>query len=213
MNNTILKRLKISQAENPAKWKWDLRSFLLMYNSTPHSTTGEAPSALMFGRILRDKIPSILNSNRPWVEDIRDRDWERKVSTAESADHDRNALPNQLEEGDIVVAKRITKENKLSTNYNKERFKIVNRHGSEAEIRSLDTGKIYRRNVTHLKKIHEPTSESNTTPIGSPTSTMTIEKEQSISEDPAEAPMNTRRSTRPSKRPEHLRNYVQALVD
>lgn len=102
------------------------------------------------------------------------------------------------------MAKRITKENKLSTNYNKERFKIVNRHGSEAEIRSLDTG----RNVTHLKKIHEPTSESNTTPIGSPTSTMTIEKEQSISEDPAEAPMNTRRSTRPSKRPEHLRNYV-----
>ncbi|XP_062533327.1 uncharacterized protein K02A2.6-like [Armigeres subalbatus] len=134
MNNTILKRLRISQVEG-----------------SPHSTTGEAPSALMFGRVLRDKIPSINNTNRLWLEGIKDRDWERKVSAAESTDRRRNAQTNQLKEGDIVVAKRISKENKLSTNFSEENFKIIARNGSEVSIRSMETGKVYRRNITHLK--------------------------------------------------------------
>lgn len=36
-NKTILKHLKISQETGSDDWMWDLRSFLLMYNSTPHA--------------------------------------------------------------------------------------------------------------------------------------------------------------------------------
>lgn len=198
MNSTILKRLRISQAENSVDWKWDLRSFLLMFNSTPHSTTGEAPSALMFGRVLRDKIPSIHNANKPWIEGVKDQDWERKLTAAESTNRQRNAQQNQLEEGDIVVAKRIAKENKLSTNYSSEKFQVVRRQGSEAEIRSLETGKIYRRNVTHLKLIGERPSELDTS---------------NLTENQIGEPPSVRRSHREMKRPEYLKNYVQTLLD
>ncbi|XP_058817909.1 uncharacterized protein K02A2.6-like [Topomyia yanbarensis] len=127
MNNTILKRLRISQEENRSKWKWDLRSFLLMYNSTPHSTSGIAPSALMFGRVLRDKLPSVHSRLGRLTEAIQDQDWERKIRTAGVTDIRRQARSSDLVEGDIVVAKRIVKENKLSSNYAPEKFEIVKR--------------------------------------------------------------------------------------
>lgn len=64
VNGMIKKHLKISQVED-TDWKWDLRMCVLMYNSTPHSTTGVAPSVLMFGRIMKDKLPSVSgNFNR-----------------------------------------------------------------------------------------------------------------------------------------------------
>lgn len=89
MNSTILKRLRISQEENRTNWKWDLRSFLLMYNSTPHSTSGVAPSALMFGRVLRDKLPCVQASVGRLTEEIRDQDWERKLGAANLSDSTR----------------------------------------------------------------------------------------------------------------------------
>ncbi|GBP88986.1 Uncharacterized protein K02A2.6 [Eumeta japonica] len=44
-NRDILKRLKISTAENK-DWKESLLDYLTMYNSTPHSVTGRTPSEL-----------------------------------------------------------------------------------------------------------------------------------------------------------------------
>lgn len=39
-----------------------------MYNVTPHGTTGKTPSELLFGRNIRDKIPSI----RDLIEEEKD---------------------------------------------------------------------------------------------------------------------------------------------
>ncbi|XP_062539057.1 uncharacterized protein K02A2.6-like [Armigeres subalbatus] len=161
MNSTILKRLRISQEEKSKHWKWDLRSFLLMYNSTPHSTTAVAPSALMFGRVLRDKLPSVNISNNILAEEIRDRDWKKKLDSSEKSDVQRRAVINDLKEGDVVVAKRITKENKLATNFGSELYEVVRRNGSEAEIRSKESGKIYHRNVAHLKRLIQETDRSS----------------------------------------------------
>lgn len=207
MNNTILKRLRISQEQNKDNWKWDLRSFLLMYNSTPHSVTGVAPSALMFGRVLRDKIPSIHNTNKSWIEGTKDHDWERKITAAEASDHRRQAVPSKLGEGDIVVAKRITKENKLSSNYTAEKFQIINREGSEAEIRSMETGATYRRNIAHLKRIEEPVQAENLAPAESPP-----EANQPLV-PVTEGHSTTRRSQRDIERPRHLKHYVQSVLD
>ncbi|XP_062541324.1 uncharacterized protein K02A2.6-like [Armigeres subalbatus] len=125
MNNTILKRLRISQETNKDGWKWDLRSFLLMYNSTPHSTTGIAPSALMFGRVMRDKLPSVQQSTGKLTESVQDKDWERKLRQAEINDKKRKATPSTLEVGDRVVAKRMSKDHKLSSNFGPEQFKSL----------------------------------------------------------------------------------------
>lgn len=58
MNKSILKRLQISynsQLDN----KTEIEKFILMYNVTPHGTTGKSPSELVFNRRIRDKIQSI----------------------------------------------------------------------------------------------------------------------------------------------------------
>ena len=90
-NRDLKKRLQISQESSQVDWKWDLRMYLLMYNSTPHSTTGVAPSALMFGRVLRDKLPALPNVGMKVGEGVQDRDLEKKFKGAEYADNRRNA--------------------------------------------------------------------------------------------------------------------------
>ncbi|XP_062710814.1 uncharacterized protein K02A2.6-like [Aedes albopictus] len=111
-NKTILKHLKISQEAGSEDWIWDLRTFLLMYNSTPHATTGEAPSVLMFGRVLRDKLPGI-DHRRMLLdeEEVRDKDWTNKLKDAEYSNARRHAKPSEFKEGDTVVAKRMCKSN------------------------------------------------------------------------------------------------------
>lgn len=71
-NRSILKRLKIAQ-ELGKDWRQELRKYLLMYHAANHTTTGKAPSELMFGRRMRTKLPYVPPAE---IEDgeIRDRD-------------------------------------------------------------------------------------------------------------------------------------------
>ncbi|XP_055635391.1 uncharacterized protein K02A2.6-like [Toxorhynchites rutilus septentrionalis] len=71
INRSIGKRLKISQETEGSDWEWDLKMFVLMHNSTPHSTTEVAPSALMFGRILRDKLPGLMIKKGDTIEEYK----------------------------------------------------------------------------------------------------------------------------------------------
>ncbi|KAL9968146.1 hypothetical protein ACROYT_G026481 [Oculina patagonica] len=57
-NRSILKRLRIAQAEG-RNWKSEMDNFLVMYRSTPHSTTGVSPAELLFGRRIRTKLPQL----------------------------------------------------------------------------------------------------------------------------------------------------------
>ncbi|PFX34964.1 Uncharacterized protein K02A2.6 [Stylophora pistillata] len=57
-NRSLLKRIKIAQIEK-RNWKEELRSFLIMYRTTPHSTTGVSPAELLFHKKLRTCIPGI----------------------------------------------------------------------------------------------------------------------------------------------------------
>lgn len=167
-NKTILKHLKISQETGSDDWMWDLRSFLLMYNSTPHASTGVAPSTLMFGRVLRDKLPAFGDVTlRMDQEAICDRDWERKLKDARYADERRQAKPSNLKEGDVVVCKRMIKENKLSTTFAPEEFEVIELKGSDATLRSFTSGREVHRNVAHLKRLlkdkpmEEPAAEES----------------------------------------------------
>lgn len=125
-----------------------------MYNSTPHSTTGIAPSSLMFGRILRDKLPDFSGFGSGInQESVRDKDWEKKLKDAEYTDLRRQAKLSQLKEGDVVVVKRMLKENKLSSTFGPEEFEIIKLQGSDATLRSTETNRIFHRNVSHLKRL------------------------------------------------------------
>ena len=71
-----MKRIRIAHAEKQ-NWKEDLQTYLLMYRSTPHSTTGVSPAELLVKRKLRTKLPEIYDYSSKYY-DIRDRDSERK---------------------------------------------------------------------------------------------------------------------------------------
>lgn len=53
-NRLLLKRMKIANAERKT-WETELQTYLKMYRSTSHSTTGVSPAELLFGRKLRTK--------------------------------------------------------------------------------------------------------------------------------------------------------------
>lgn len=176
-NRSLKKRLQISQETPHSDWKWDLRMYLLMYNSTPHSTTGVAPSALMFGRVLRDKLPSIPSFENKLTEEVSDRDRENKLKGAEYINQRRHALPNPISVGDTVVAKRVTKENKLSSNFSPEELEVIRRDGSDVTLQSKENGRLIHRNVSHLKPI---VSGPQITDQDNPLSTGVLETDNGI---------------------------------
>ncbi|XP_062541582.1 uncharacterized protein K02A2.6-like [Armigeres subalbatus] len=162
-NRSLLKRLRIAQ-ELGKEWRTELRKYLLTYHSTSHSTTGKSPAELMFGRKIRCKLPVI----PPMIlEDgeIRDRDRILKEKGKVYADNRRKARESDIDVGDHVLAKRMKKNNKLEADFSPEEFEVIRKVGGDTTIRSRESGKEYRRVVTHLKKIlpPDPTDTSRNT--------------------------------------------------
>lgn len=149
-NRSLLKRLIISQ-NTGKEWKTDLTEYLLMYRSTPHSTTNKTPAELMFGRNIRDKIPQITQPLEV-DEEVLDRDKEKKEKGKRYADKKRLARRNSIVEGDRVLVKVMNKNNKLSPNFHSEEFVITKRNGTEVMVKS-DSGKEYRRSINHVKRV------------------------------------------------------------
>lgn len=168
-NRSLLKRLEISQHEK-RNWQEDLQTYLMMYRSTPHSTTLKSPAELMFNRNIRDKLPSVEQKKDEWMDgEVRERDALMKQKGKEYADRKRGAKLNDVSIGDEVVAKRQVITNKLATKFEPTVYKVVKRNGSEVTIENEGTGSQYRRNVAHIKKLpspsnSEPQQQQPTTP-------------------------------------------------
>lgn len=211
-NRSILKRLTISQATN-SDWVEELNKYLLMYRSSPHSTTKKTPSELMFGFNIRDKLPCIYQPKEV-DEELVDRDKSMKEKGKLYADARRNAKPSQITEGDDVLMKKMAKPNKLSPNFDPENFKVVKRKGGDVVIAS-ESGIKYRRHVTHLQRNPQSTEidsaldfkeiESNSNGTNNRVEGQTV---QSAPE--SDARFETRRVGRP---PAYMQDYVQAVKE
>lgn len=152
-NRDILKRLRISQCEK-SDWKDDLLSYLMMYNSTPHPSTGKTPSELFYGRQFRDKLPFLTDLENKYDDsEIRDRDKEKKEKNKLNEDRKRKATERELEVGEKVYVKNVIKENKLASEFNPTPHTVVSAEGSDINVRNDETGQEYRRNIVHLKKV------------------------------------------------------------
>ncbi|CAB0032933.1 unnamed protein product [Trichogramma brassicae] len=154
-NRSVLKRLKISQIEKK-DLKEDLCDYLMMYNSTPHTTTGKTPSELFFRRKFRDKIPTIADVDQRIVidEEMRDRDKENKEKGKLYGDRKRHASEKELQVVEQVFVKNMIKTSKLTPNFNPEPHTVVNANEGDVQVRNDVTGQESRRNVVHLKKIN-----------------------------------------------------------
>lgn len=152
-NRTILKRLRISQ-ELGQDWRAELQKFLLTYRASIHSTTGRSPAELLFGRRIRTKLPHLVNS-RLNDEETRYHDIMQKEKGKEYSDNKRRAEIREILVGDNVLLKRMKRDNKLSTEYINEEFVVLSKRGADVTVKSLVTGKEYRRNIAHMKKIEK----------------------------------------------------------
>uniref|UniRef100_A0A1L8DIS4 RNA-directed DNA polymerase n=3 Tax=Nyssomyia neivai TaxID=330878 RepID=A0A1L8DIS4_9DIPT len=153
-NRSLLKRLRISHAQG-RNWKQDLEKYLLQYYTTPHSTTGKTPTELAYGRTIRGKIPSLKDvQSQPPPTEVSDRDRIQKQKGKEAEDKKRGAKRSEIEVGDVVLLKNVLPGNKLTTPFAPQKFVVIEKKGATAIVKGVESGKEYRRNVSHLKKVY-----------------------------------------------------------
>ena len=110
--------------------------FLLTYNITPHSTTGEAPSVLLMKRRLRTRLDLV----RP--------DLEAKVETKQGQmkdRHDSKSKDRQFFIGDSVYARNFLGKPKWLAGV------IEENRGPVTFVVRLTDGRLFRRHQDHLK--------------------------------------------------------------
>lgn len=155
-NRDILKRLKISNAVK-TDWQEEIFKYLMMYNSTPHTTTGKTPHELFFKRQFRDKIPSSIDTGNATLteldEEVIDRDRVQKEKGRELGDRKRKATESDLQIGDKVYQKIMVKSNKTTPDFDSTPYLVTNKMKGDVMIRDENSGQEFRRNVIHLKKI------------------------------------------------------------
>ena len=152
-NRTLLKALRIAQL-NRQPWQVELQRFLLAYRSTPHTTTGESPAKLLFGRELHTKLPSLELANQSVIPPsaARDNDSARKQNAKDYADTTNRAVESNLRPGDTVLLRNNQPANKLSSPYLPEPHTIIDRHGDQVVVARPDRS-ILKRNVTDTKPL------------------------------------------------------------
>ena len=143
-NRSLLKRLKISQIEKK-DWKEELSEYLIMYRTTPHSTTGISPAELLFKRKIRTRLPEIDYYDYDDLE-VRDRDKESKQKSKIYTDEKRRARET-IKEGDRVLLRQ-ERENKLTPMFKIQPYEVKSKVGNSVIVKSPE-GVQYQRNVTH----------------------------------------------------------------
>ncbi|XP_062565219.1 uncharacterized protein LOC134227620 [Armigeres subalbatus] len=94
--------------------------------------------------------------------DFRDRDTQKKFQGKQQEDARRRAKISEIDIGDTVLVKNLVPKDKLSTDFHKEKFLVVDKKGSNVTVQSEDNAKCYERNTSHLRKITEPSSSNLT---------------------------------------------------
>ncbi|XP_058456480.1 uncharacterized protein K02A2.6-like [Malaya genurostris] len=197
-NRSILKRLTISQGIN-SNWIEDLNKYLLMYRSTPHSTTEKTPSEMLLGYYIRDKLPCIYQPKEV-DEEVIERDKEMKEKGKLYADKRRHAKVNHMSEGDNVLVKNMIKSNKLTPTFGSESCKVIKRKGGDVVIAS-ESGAKYRRHITHLQDV------SKSLQVADNSNDTTNRK---VKESVEESTVNSR-IKRAVQQPIYMQDYVQTV--
>ncbi|XP_018578310.1 uncharacterized protein K02A2.6-like, partial [Anoplophora glabripennis] len=184
MNRSILKRLQICHANN-LNYRSELQKFTLMYNVTPHGTTGKSPSELLLNRNIRDKIPSITDLiHEPCDEEARDNDIINKQKGKEKEDKIRNAKDTDIKQGDKVLIRNMNIPHKLTTRFNMDEYTVTQKVGNEVTVSGGD-GQVYKRHISHVKKIPELPSDQKAC---STNTTLDIVSEKSATPNPHGTP-------------------------
>lgn len=152
---------------NKKSFQESLAEYVACYNTWPHTVTKVAPAELMFGRPVRTLLPNPkLKHPLDFDEELRERDLLAKFNRNRAEDERRNAGPTDLKVGDLVLVMQAKRE-KADSIYETSLHRIMSFEGTgRVTIMDQDSGRIFDRNVKHLKKFVErsehQTSQTNT---------------------------------------------------
>ncbi|XP_058987406.1 uncharacterized protein K02A2.6-like [Musca domestica] len=150
------------------------------------------------------KIPSLNDVEENVIDsEARDNDIVNKDKGKQRADSDRNAVDCNIRVGDKVLMRNTVHSNKLSTTFGQTEYEVTERKGNDVVISG--EGRVYRRNITHVKKI--PT-DSSLPSLARPTETSVADPEHhELHHDPDaadEGPLTNESSSEPSSKSSNL---------
>ncbi|XP_065213313.1 uncharacterized protein K02A2.6-like [Planococcus citri] len=203
-NRSLSKVLKVAQLKNESV-KRALVDYLLMYRSTPHSVTGKSPAELLFGRKMRDKLPTL----KERVEEIavRDADAYSKGKSLLSTNANRVSEKN-LAVGDEVLIERPFTRNKGESKFAEETGTVIAVHGPEVIVRTPHGDR--RKHKNQVERYDRRSSGVNVEGVqqSSDDDSAVIEPASASAEG---SELSTTTSVRPSrevKKPTWLKDYV-----
>jgi hypothetical protein len=125
LNRSINKVVKTAIAES-RDWRKAIDAWMLAYLSTPHTVTGQPPAAMMFGRNVNDKLPSLqpsapTNINR---RSYRRHDANNKKKGKCYHDIKRKVQPSSIKVGDQVLI-RSEKKGKVTLPWRANTFRVT----------------------------------------------------------------------------------------
>ena len=209
-NRTLLKALKIAQVEGK-NWKAEMNKFLMAYRSTPHTTTGTSPYALMFGREMCTKLPDLRRKAQIADEEAREKDWEKKVQGKQYADKKRRAKDSGIEPGDQVLLK-VDKTNKLSSNFRPDPLVVVKKEDGEVTLKS-DQGVEIKRNASFIRKYHMASDKGTTGEKSEDVGERTEDGTEDTRKDGDTLPGENRVVMTPSIRPQRMTKVPERYKD
>ena len=115
-----------------------LASFLLIYRTTPHSTTGTPPCELLMGRSLRTRWDLLKPDTRTSVCRRQAKQKER---------HDQHARTRSFYVGQSVMARNFGSGNNWISGV------IVRQLGPVTYLVNVSDGRVWKRHVDHLKEL------------------------------------------------------------
>ena len=150
----LCKALKTAHIEN-RPWQQELSSFLLLYRTTPHTSTNVPPAALLFNRTVRGKLPllnkrNIVNRHKT----AKKNETTKQKYNKEYADNKRNVKSSSIKMGDYVLVRQ-DKQNKLTLNFNKTPYVVTHKTRSRVTARNSN-GHTITRKVSQFKQIPKP---------------------------------------------------------
>ncbi|KAJ8335337.1 hypothetical protein SKAU_G00386790 [Synaphobranchus kaupii] len=138
-------------------WKSFLRTYLMDYRATPHSTTGVSPSELLHGRRMRTKLEVIDMPVPPSDRHaMRERVLDKQRKMKEYTDAKRHAKSTDLHPGDEVRVRKPWRVKKGELKFSKPRT-VVTKRGPNTYL--LDDGRIW--NASHLSALSELSTDSD----------------------------------------------------
>ncbi|XP_028412197.1 uncharacterized protein LOC114535020 [Dendronephthya gigantea] len=157
---TIEKSVRIAHSQGK-NWKTELYRFLLDYRTTPHVTTGIAPTDLLFNRQVRNRLPDsnavIPEGKRRNPEKISSAKTSReavlqreKRKIKDRADIRNRAKELQFRVGDLVLLKQ-SQRNKLYLPWDPLPYRVTKIKGSQ--ITAKRRGVMVTRNSSHFKRV------------------------------------------------------------